>query len=243
MSPLLTQWREFRGEKCQPGGKKIEDRFLYPLVYEPGSSWTYGPSIEWAGRMVERVNGGISLEDYMRENIWKPLEIKDMTFFLQSRPDLLERRADISVRDPTDGSSKLMYVDDEYWHEDPDDCFGGMALYSTPREFMKVMHSMLVDDGKLLSTEYVNLLFQPQLSDHSRAALNSFYSDPLANRLMGALLPMGVKRDHALGGLLLIEDVPNQNWRRKGTMTWSGLPNFFWVSSRLSSADDEMLTF
>ena len=228
MSPLLVKWRASRGEECQPGGPKIEDRFFYPLVYEPGSSWTYGPSIEWAGKMVEKVNGGMSLEEYMRKNIWEPLGIKDMTFFLQSHPDLLAKRADTSVRDP-EGSGRLIYADDKYWHEDNEDCFGGMALFSTPAEFMKIMHSLLMNDSKLLKPDFVDLLFQPQLSDQSRNALNEFYRDPVANDMMGCLMPLGLEKDHALGGMLLMEDIPDAKWKRKGTMTWSGMPNVFWV--------------
>lgn len=57
-----------------------------------------------------------------------------------------------------------------------------------------------------------------------------FFNDPHANRLMGALMPLGLEKDHGLGGLLLMEDTPNAKWRGKGTMTWSGLPKLFWVS-------------
>ena len=228
MSPLLVKWRASRGEECQPGGPKIEDRFLYPLVYEPGSSWTYGPSIEWTGRIVERVNGGVSLEKYMQKNIWQPLGITDMTFFLQQRPDMLERRADLSDR-AGDGSGKLVYADAQYWHEDYEDCFGGMGLFTTPAEFMKIMHSLVLDDGKLLKPETVELMFQPQLTENSRESLMKFYNDPRTNEMMGSLAPPGLEKDHALGGLLFMENIPDIKRRRKGTMTWSGLPNVFWV--------------
>ena len=228
MSPFLVEWRASRGEECQPGGNKIEDRFLYPLVYEPGSSWTYGPSIEWTGRIVERVNGGVSLEKYMQKNIWQPLGITDMTFFLQQRPDMLERRADLSDR-AGDGSGKLVYADAQYWHEDYEDCFGGMGLFATPVEFMKIMHSLLLDDGKLLKPETVELLFQPQLTEKSRESLMNFYKDPTINEMMGTMTPLGLRKDYALGGLVLMENIPDVHWRRKGTMTWSGFPNVFWV--------------
>lgn len=166
MSPLLVRWRASRGEECQPGGKKIEGRFLYPLVYPPGSGWTYEPSIEWSGRIVERVNHGISLEKYMQKNIWQPLRITDMTFFLQERPDKVARRADMSVR-PEEGKDKLTYADNRYWRKDNDDCFRGMALLITRVEFTKIMYSLLLNDWKLLKPETVDLLFQPQLAEKS----------------------------------------------------------------------------
>ena len=217
-----------QGIGLQPPGKKLEDRFVYPLTYEPGSERMYGPSIDWTGRIVERLNGGMKLETYMKQNIWERLRIKNMTFYLQDRPDMIAMRADMSERDPG-GSGKVVYVDDAYWHEYPTDALGGMAIFSTPEDYMKVMYSLLANDGKLLKPETVDLMFEPQLSDSARQSLMKFYEAPIAVNMMGALLPAGVKKDHGLGGMLLMEDLADGPWRKKGTMCWSGLPNVFWV--------------
>jgi CubicO group peptidase (beta-lactamase class C family) len=41
-----------------PGtGDTILERFGYPLIFEPGTNWIYGPGIDWAGKLVERVTG------------------------------------------------------------------------------------------------------------------------------------------------------------------------------------------
>ncbi|MCJ1308662.1 hypothetical protein MMC25_002315 [Agyrium rufum] len=197
------------GMEVQPSGKKIEDRFVYPLTYEPGSKWTYGPSIDWTGRVIERLNGGMNLESYMNKNICEPLGIKGMTFYLQKRPDMIAKRADSSVRN-SEGSGTADYADDGYWHEDPTDAFGGNLHYSWKKS--------------------VDLFFEPQLSDAARQSLMKFYEAPMAINMMGSLLPTGVQKDHGLGGILLMEDILNGSWRRKGTTSWSGLPNVFWVS-------------
>lgn len=40
-TPLLSRWRESRGE--QPWyGPTIEEKATTPLVFEPGTSWMYG---------------------------------------------------------------------------------------------------------------------------------------------------------------------------------------------------------
>ena len=52
-----------------------------PLVFEPGSAWQYGTSLDWASRMVEAASGK-SFEPYLQENILKPLGMNDTSFIL-----------------------------------------------------------------------------------------------------------------------------------------------------------------
>jgi CubicO group peptidase (beta-lactamase class C family) len=47
--------------------------------------------------MVERANN-ISLGKYMQKYIWGPLGIKNMTFHLEERPDMLERLPEMTER-------------------------------------------------------------------------------------------------------------------------------------------------
>lgn len=35
----------------------MEERYGYPLVFEPGTSWAYGAGIDWAGMLLERTVG------------------------------------------------------------------------------------------------------------------------------------------------------------------------------------------
>ncbi|KZP25118.1 beta-lactamase/transpeptidase-like protein, partial [Athelia psychrophila] len=78
MDPLLSAWR-----KTPEGSRAHDDAFmgayLMPLVYEPGTSWRYGVGIDWAGKLVERANGGVALEAYMQQYIWGPLGMQDIT--------------------------------------------------------------------------------------------------------------------------------------------------------------------
>ena len=57
MHPLLVQYRKWQGLDLQPDFETIVERFTYPLVFDPGESWSYGPSLEWAGKAVERASG------------------------------------------------------------------------------------------------------------------------------------------------------------------------------------------
>lgn len=54
-----------------------------PLLFEPGSKWEYGSSIDWAGQAVEKVSG-LSLDAYFKKFIFEPLGIKNMTLLPES---------------------------------------------------------------------------------------------------------------------------------------------------------------
>jgi CubicO group peptidase (beta-lactamase class C family) len=60
--------------------------------------------------MVERVTG-TTLEDYMAENIWRPLDINSVTFWPKEKPDLAQRLANMSILDPTGKAVPLQGFD------------------------------------------------------------------------------------------------------------------------------------
>ena len=128
MHPLLIEYRKWQHVEIQPDLETIPERFLYPLVYDPGDGWTYGPSLEWAGKAVERTTGML-LNNYVQENVYVPLEIKDMTFKLQQRPDMLARRAKTCDRNE---HGVLHAADNKFWDKDYTDDFGGMASLRHP---------------------------------------------------------------------------------------------------------------
>lgn len=92
--PRLMKWRASRKEGLSKG-KTLQEKYTFPLLFEPGTSWSYGVGLDWAGQMVERVNGGMSLGEYMKAHIWSPLGINDMTFHLDQRPDLRGQLSDM----------------------------------------------------------------------------------------------------------------------------------------------------
>jgi len=233
--PGLLRWRKSRGEKPS-AGVTVATRFLYPLVFEPGTSWTYGAGHDWAGKMVERVNPSMTLETYFEKYIWQPLGIKDMTFFIEGRPDLKAKKAGMSIRKAPD--KKAMPYDGPIPYEGVKDCMGGQGLSACAPEYLKVIHSLLADDGNLLKKEGAAELFTPQLTELSQKALMKLSKIPDLNNLFGATLPIDCEKDWGLGGLLCLNHIPG--WRSKETMTWTGLPNLCWVLPRFSSHIEHM---
>jgi hypothetical protein len=61
-----------------------------PLMFDPGTKWSYGIGIDWAGIILERVTKS-RLGDYFSEHLFEPLGMMDTGF--TCTPDMLERKA------------------------------------------------------------------------------------------------------------------------------------------------------
>jgi len=195
-------------------------QYVMPLLFEPGGGWNYSCGIDWAGQMVERVNGGIPLGDYMKKNIWEPLGMTSTGFRLAENETIRSRLCATTARTPT---GDLISVP-PYPAQNPKDDLGGGGLYSSPNDYIKVLVALLKNDGTLLKPETVRAMFTPQLPDDKY--LVAIVTDPTVGPMMRA----GVDSqawNFGLGGILNMDDV--EGVCNKGTMTWGGLPNLFWV--------------
>ncbi len=52
-----------------------------PLAYQPGKGWTYSVSMDIEGYIVEKLSGK-SLPEFLRENVYEPLEMRDAGFYV-----------------------------------------------------------------------------------------------------------------------------------------------------------------
>jgi CubicO group peptidase (beta-lactamase class C family) len=181
LHPKNMAWLAYHKREPSTAGKLLE-RFDSPLLFEPGESWMYGPGIDYAGLLVERVTGK-TLEEYMKANLWEPLGIKDMTFFLSSRPDMQARMADMSMRTE---EGKVRYTGARMPYHDGErnevaDCMGGQGCFTSAEEYLKVLHGLLTTDEneKILKKESLEMFFSPQLGEGSKAALNTVLQDDM----------------------------------------------------------------
>ena len=191
-----------------------------PLLFEPGEGWAYSCGIDWAGQMVERVNQGTRLGDYMRKHIWDPLGMSSTGFRITENELIRSRLCATTARSPTGD----LIPAKPYPSPNPKDDLGGGGLYSSVADYVKVLVSLLKNDGTLLKPETVRTMFSPQLPDDKH--LLATVAPPLGPPMFRA----GVESsawNFGLGGILNMEDV--EGICRKGTMTWGGLPNLFWV--------------
>ncbi|KAI1614304.1 putative D-aminoacylase [Exophiala viscosa] len=213
----------------KPQSAHIRHKYLWPLVFEPSTSWTYGVGVDWAGQMIERVNGGQSLDAYMQEYICKPLGMSSTTFRPSEIPGFSARCADMTNRS-ADGTLSTTSV--EALRGPVGDDEGGGGLYSSPADYIKFLTALLKNDGTLVNPASMDLLFTPCLTEAGAKALQHIMSsrfagdaEPDATLTGGVIAPTEV--DYALGGLVTTADVPGG--RKAGSMSWGGLPNLSWV--------------
>ncbi|KAI5925505.1 transesterase [Camillea tinctor] len=230
-SPLLQQYRQWQGidPSAEHHGDTLEDDFSFPLIFDPGMSFAYGPSLDWAGRLAQRAAGVSSLEELLQRDVVARLGLSpdEMTFALQSHPGARARRADMTVRDSDTGA--LHCGDEWFWHRDAREPHGGQGLFTSAAAYARVLWSVLADDGVLLKPETRRLLFEPALTPQAEASIEAYCAG------LGKWSPMAplpaestVRRSHSVGGLVLREDFDGDRWRRKGNLSWAGMPNMYW---------------
>ncbi|KZP16688.1 beta-lactamase/transpeptidase-like protein [Athelia psychrophila] len=223
MDPRLDAWR-----KTPDGSRTFSDDFtnkcLVPLVFEPGEQWSYSLGVDWAGKLVERVNDGVTLEAYMQQHIWTPLGMRDITFHLEQKEQVKRYLVETTARVPESGlliQGKNEIIPDPITFES-----GGAGLYSSAPEYLKVLTSILRDDGKLLKSESIAEMFKPQLSPTTKDSWMKMLQNPFANGALTGNLPTGTDLTWGLGGKYSLEDMDGR--RKKGSLSWCGLPNLFW---------------
>ncbi|KAL5343051.1 beta-lactamase/transpeptidase-like protein [Aspergillus crustosus] len=229
MNPTIGRWREkFATPTREEGGRlPVEGLFNYPLAFEPGSSWMYGPGLDWAGRIIERVSGK-PLIQYMQDRIFTPLDIHDAQFYPVTRDDLKRRLVDLSPDDPEALGKAVLGGAGEMNTRTTGD-FGGHGLFLSGESFLKILHSLLANDGKLLRPSSVDNLFTHHLSPQAHSGQQTALTSP-----MGIFFRVGhepeTKMGQALGGLLTLENV--EGWFGEGTMSWGGGQTLAWFIDR-----------
>ena len=195
--------------------------YTLPLIFQPGDAWAYGVGVDWAGFVLEELTGQ-TLEDYMLENIWKPSGMHSTTFYVNVRTNLANRKATIGIR-AVPGA--VLTAGHEPLPDRPQKCSGGSGLYSTANDYSRFLSTLL--QGNLLTTEMVNELFSPQLSDTT--VLSAIFDSPFHDALCPEY-PVNLPVNYSLGGALNLEDIPGK--RKKGSLMWSGMSNTHWWIDR-----------
>ncbi|KAJ5114418.1 hypothetical protein NUU61_000177 [Penicillium alfredii] len=226
IDPKVARWREKFGSWQEEKLKTVEELFNYPLSFQPGSGWMYGPGLDWAGRIVERVTGKTLLER-MQQRIFDPLGIHDAQFYPVTREDLRARLVDLNPDDP-DAVGRAVIGGGDMNKTTRGD-FGGHGLFMSGASFGKVLHSLLSNDNKLLCSATVDDMFQHHLDPQATGG----HQAALASR-MGAFFRVGLgletRLGYGLGGLLTLQDI--DGWYGERTLAWGGGISLAWFIDR-----------
>ncbi|KAK0666883.1 putative transesterase [Cercophora samala] len=231
LHPHLASWREKNEVPLQPGHRRpVEKAFAYPLIFEPGTSWAYGPGLDWAGRILERATN-TTLGQHVRERVCTPLGIspQDAQFHPVKGEDARNRMVDLNPCDP-EGLGLAVVGGTMDMNRRSEGDFGGHGLFMTAEGYIKVLQALLANDGRLLRKETVEEMFGNQIGPEAEGNAKGVFDGPTG--IFYRVGTEGLKVGHGLGGLLTLEGV--EGWYGEKTLTWGGGLSFAWFVDRVN---------
>ena len=142
----------FSGVKTVPSLTEFADKLAeMPLVYEPGTRWSYSVGLDLVGRIIEVVSGQ-SFAAFLADRIFGPSGMASTGF--QVSADKAPRLTTNYLvhdgkTDPIDPGATSVYLDP------PAFPFGGAGLVSSPRDYDRFL-MMLAGGGMIGSTRVMS---------------------------------------------------------------------------------------
>lgn len=224
LSPVLMKWRASRNEGIWEG-PTVEDKSVLPLLYAPGTGFSYGAGHDWAGKVVE-VASKSTLEEFMHQRIWKPLGIEnDATFWPATKDGMKDRESTLSTLDEQ-GQPPAKDLDIDHLRGAAE-CLGGGGSYASAEAYHKFLSALLRRDPKLLTPASYEELFRPQLNEKTEQALTEYLAQsPAHTAFLGQNIPASVRKTWSFAGLITKD---GQEGRfRPGATVWAGTPSCQW---------------
>ena len=203
-----------------------EGKFLEsPLIAEPGEEWHYGMGIGWIGKAIEKLSGSL-LNDFMTENIFKPLELSDTSFDISvlgedRLPNIYAKGEDDSL---TDISGFMASPQIEEF------AYGGGGIFSCPLDYVKFLR-LFLNQGQVNGEEFLPKKVIDEMTINQIDNLSVPFQPTFNPGIISAneWFP-GIEKKWGYGFMINTEDVPNA--RTKGSCAWSGIMNtFFWFDA------------
>jgi CubicO group peptidase (beta-lactamase class C family) len=188
-----------------------------PLVFEPGSGWTYGVGLDWAGELVAAVTGQ-TLDVYLAEHVFAPLGMTETSFLPTSAQS--GRRASMHARGEGGAPATAPFG----MPPPPHPAMGGGGLYSTARDYLRFLEAILAGGAPILKAESISLMTNAAWEGEEVGVL------PRVNpALCAGFDPFpGETKGWGLG--FLINPRPGPNGRAAGSLAWAGLANcYYWA--------------
>lgn len=115
----------------------------YPLKFQPGTNFEYGPSYDVLAAIIEKITGQ-TLDEFLTKELLQPLKMKDTYFHV---PEEKRNRMSAVYRNGENGSLTMIRKQGE--EEPPTQFFsGGGSLRSTVQDYYRFAQ-MLLNGGEL----------------------------------------------------------------------------------------------
>jgi len=246
----------------QPGGIDEIDANLHgvlshPLLYEPGTDWSYGVGIDWAGIIIERLTN-MSLNTYFQTHIFAPLGLHHISML--PTPQMIAQLAHMHQKAP---GQPLRARDHPYRRpliNSPDQQHlllnsAGAGCFARPTDYAQIIATLLNNgtspktSQQILSKASVDEMFTNQIPNFPnfgrkgiKTAKPTFSNDipdfyPQPREGEQGQKPQG----WGLTFMLTLEEHPKTG-RAGNTAWWAGLANLFWWADRESGVGGILAT-
>ena len=153
---------------------------LQPLTFEPGSKWQYSnPSINTLGRIVEVVSG-MSFADFLDARLFKPLAMKDTTFW----PTEAQARRVAKAYQPGPDNKGLVEVDNYFLKGLPltarwRTAIPAGGLYSTAADMAK-FYQMMLNGGTANGKRFLTPAAHAQLTTTQTGDIKTGFTEGMS---------------------------------------------------------------
>lgn len=206
----------------------IERTATIPLMYQPGTNWSYSSAVDIQGYIVEKLSGK-PFGQFMQENVFGPLKMKDTGFSTGAAK--ASRLAAVYVAEMANEkpTGKIVQADDLFGNKMPDYSkppameSGGGGLVSTTMDYARFCQMMLnkgqLDGVRILSPASVELM-GTNVIPRSVLVSNNGTGVAQFNEAVGFGLDFMVVKDARAAGML----------EGDGTVSWGGAAGtWFWI--------------
>ncbi|KAK2790790.1 hypothetical protein FQN53_008613 [Emmonsiellopsis sp. PD_33] len=232
---VMVGWRSVDG--AGEGGNEE------PILRKAKTQLTLRQMMNHTGGISAAIFDPCTLDEYLSKHIFHPLSMTSTTFHPLRNPTIRSRLASIHARSEQPGSSTPFHPEPfEMWLHDSESLSlesGGYGLYSTPADFIKLLHALIAPDCPLLKSQTVQEMFRPQLA--SARWLREEAVDGKAVTIAGNILFPERAVNHGLGFVVLDDDGEGEGEGgryptgcERGTAMGGGLTNTYWWIDRKS---------
>lgn len=211
---------ELHGQPSFPNVNENSMDYTY-LLFEPGFKWHYGMNIDWAGFVLESITGK-KLGEYIKQNIFKPVNMKNSTFEIGPNADVVplhqRTKTGLNISPKQPDRTPILHM-------------GGHGLVSCVEDYLKFIRVWLnggkTDEGiQIISPQTFQHAIKNNLPDGLHITSLESYDPSVTDLVM--LDPSLNPDTWALGFARSENDMPSG--RPKGSLYWCGVANlYFWV--------------
>ncbi|HEY2508135.1 MAG TPA: serine hydrolase domain-containing protein [Streptosporangiaceae bacterium] len=218
------EWGSPRGNDL---AANVDEFASMPLLFQPGSEWSYSVATDVLGRLVEVISGQ-PLDEYFASKIFAPLGMDDTAFY--ARPDDVHRLAALYSRSPENGHATRLDAMGNAALHNPRYLSGGGGLVSSAADYNRFTQLLLhrpdspageVDGVRLMSPRTVAYMTQNHLPGNQD--LETFGRPLYAETAFSGV-------GFGFGFAVVIDPAATKSLGSKGEFNWGGAASTtFWV--------------